>query len=159
MDNILTKYSTYNKIFRVSQNDEGDSLLELPSSFCIYRLNLSKDLEELKEQAQELYLLGVLNLVNTEEGMNSYIDLALQLEGVIKRLDLYSDEELSLFSEIHLTPSEDPSSTKDNIHFSFRLNIDDVEEVPILFPQFVLILTRYLMMFNHNIFNSNLSLN
>ena len=154
----ITKYSSEEKIFKVFKTIEGECFIEVPSLMSMHTINLSIPYIDLKTEARELNKIGVLNYVEKEEFMNTYLSRALRLKVVIEGMDIDPDVEIGFNTTVQIIPGKELNDP-DQISLFFRLSVDSPEDIPELLTELVDAMTSFLMMFNHRLVDSNICLN
>jgi hypothetical protein len=154
----INLYSEESKVFRVSVNEEGDSIIEVPSLLSKYKINLSQSDEELEDAAIELLRLGVLCIYNQPFSMSTYLSRAKRLGAVIQYMDMPLEKELSFNTIISLVPGKEREDS-DTLSLFFKLSVDSEQEIPELLPELVEAMTNYLVLFNHRLVDSGNCLN
>ena len=141
----------------ITVNSKGDSIIVIPSLYKLLTINLSRSLEELKQEARELFSLGIINHVNTPEGMEDYIFKLLRLKVIIQELDFQPGENLLIKTSIRLYKTRNSKGSK-QLQLNFNLSWGS-EDLPILLPKLIETLTGLLILFNHKLVDSSICLN
>ena len=156
--NYINKFSPVNKTFRISSDYEGNSFIEVPSLYDAYLINLSSDKFTLSNIAKVYNHLGILGFVDSDSGMESYLNAATKLDAVIQHLELHPEEEI-LFACTITVHAAKYESSPERVGMFFQLDVNSEEEIPILLPELVDSMTEFLMMFNHRLLDSGICLN
>jgi hypothetical protein len=153
----LNRNSTVEKIIRISSYYEGSSIIEVPSFLSVHRVDVFSDLNTLTAVAKELHSLGVIHIIEKDDGLQSFLNTCMKLNVIIQHLELSPGEELSF--TVGLTPRDALGDKPEELDLLFTLNVSQDYELPHLLPQLIVELTGFLMMFNHRMVDSSRALN
>lgn len=154
----ITGYSSVNKIVKVHINYDEESIIEIPSLYGSYYINLSGSIQYLRSTVRLFNSLGVVRNITSPEEIEAFVNVCTKLGVIINNLELDLGEGLT-FNTVIKTHHPKYDTDPEQISLFFQLSVSREEDIPFLLPELVESMTGLLMMFNHRLKDSGMCLN